>query len=110
MSGQLHTEHWEMSATDPDKAFLSDLRTIEDELKTNASTEASNNSLFAFLLSTAPQYIEMVPNHWLKQDMPSYNVQTIVAILFLAICIPANIGQILIFVAYGRYNCFFYMF
>jgi hypothetical protein len=110
MSGKLHTEQWEMSATDPDKAFMSDPSTIENELRTNASTEASNNSLIAFLLSTAPQYIEVVPNHWLKQDLPSYNVQTIVAILFLAICIPANIGQILIFVAYGRYNCFFYMF
>ena len=98
-----------MPAHDPDKAFFSDFNSTEDEFKnhsTNASNEASNNSMFAYLLITSPKYMEIVPNHWLQQDFPSYNVQTFVAIFFLIICVPSNIGQILIFVAFGRYNCF----
>ena len=110
MSALLHTENWELPEINPDKAFFSDVNTTEEELQsneTNAPTEAYNNTLFSFLLNTAPNYIEMVPYNWLQQDQPSYNIQTFVAILFLIICVPANIGQILIFVAYGRYTCLF---
>ena len=63
---------------------------------------ASNNSLMAFLLENAPEYIPVVPSHWLKQEMPSHNIQTYAAITILMICIPAHIGHLLIFVAFGR--------
>ncbi len=63
-----------------------------------------NNSLLDFLLENAPEYIPVVPSLWLKQEMPSHNIQTYAAIMFLIICIPAHIGHLLIFVAYGRYS------
>ena len=63
----------------------------------------SNNSILAFLLLNFPNYIEMVPSHWLSQDMPSHGLQAYVSIAFLIIGIPANIGHLLVFLAFVRY-------
>ena len=73
---------------------------IKDNLAN--SNEIEDTSLFSFLLSNAPGLIPMVPEHWLKQDMLSYEAQVYVAMAFLIICLPANICQLLIFSAFGR--------
>ena len=62
-----------------------------------------NKTLRVFLTETIPEYIEDVPQHWLEQEPPFYCIQVLVAIVFLLICIPGNIGQILVFIAYSRY-------
>ena len=62
-----------------------------------------NKTLRLFLTETIPEYIEDVPQHWLEQESPFYCIQVVVAIVFLLICIPGNIGQLLVFVAYSRY-------
>ena len=63
----------------------------------------SNNSILAFLLLNFPNYIEMVPSHWLSQDMPSHGLQAYVSVAFLIIGIPANIGHLLVFLAFVGY-------
>ena len=75
---------------------------LEENGNETLPLDASNNSLLAFLLENAPEYIPVVPSHWLKHEMPSHNIQTYAAIMFLIICIPAHIGHLLIFVAFGR--------
>ena len=73
-----------------------------------------NKTLRVFLTETIPEYIDDVPQHWLEQDSPFYCIQVLVAIVFLLVCIPGNIGQTLVFIAYSRYllrkrykpNCF----
>ena len=62
-----------------------------------------NKTLRVFLTETIPEYIEDVPQHWLEQESPFYCIQVLVAIVFLLICIPGNIGQTLVFIAYSRY-------
>ena len=63
---------------------------------------SSNNTPRTYLLERDPEYIDNVPHHWLEQSLPAFNVQVIVATMFLLICIPGNIGQILVFVAHRR--------
>ena len=62
----------------------------------------SNNTLRTYLLERDPEYIDNVPHHWLEQSLPAFNVQVIVATMLLIICIPGNIGQILVFAAHRR--------
>ena len=61
-----------------------------------------NISFREFLFENFPEYIEVVPHHWLEQERPSYHIQLCVSIFFLCIGIPGNFCQILVFVAYGR--------
>ena len=59
-----------------------------------------------FLLDKHPDYIEVVPTHWLEQEAPEPYVQTSASILLLFICVPANISQLLVFYAFHRYQIF----
>ena len=61
-----------------------------------------NSCLLAYLLETAPDFIQASPRHWLFEDTPSHHGRIIVAVVLLIICLPANITQILIFLSYGR--------
>ena len=63
----------------------------------------NDSSIFASLLKTSPDYIPMVPEHWLFQDIPSHKYQLFVSIAFLVLGVPANIGHILVFLAFVRY-------
>ena len=64
--------------------------------------EAANDTLRSFLLERVPEYIDNVPNHWLEEHILSPDIQLYVAMIFLVICIPGNLGQILVFIAYSR--------
>ena len=64
--------------------------------------ETVNITLRQFLLETVPEYIDNVPNHWLESHPLSHNVQICIAVMFLMICIPGNLGHILVFTAYYR--------
>ena len=64
----------------------------------------NNRSIFASLLRISPEYIPMVPGHWLFKDILSYDYQLFVSIVFLLIGIPANVGHILVFLAFARYK------
>ena len=104
MSVLFHDENGDAVMMDPDDAFSSYNSSLQGVFEINATTplDISNNSLRAFLWKTAPDYIPMVAGHWLTQESPSQYIQKYAAIAFLSICVPSNIGHILIFVAYGR--------
>ena len=84
----------------PNKAFFS-----MAEMNNATLSEGIGNysSIFASLLKISPDYIPMVPEHWLFQDVPSHNYQLFVSIAFLVIGIPANVGHILVFLSFARY-------
>ena len=63
-------------------------------------------TLHSFLASHSPEYIDVVPWHWLEQDLPRVDVQIYASVVFLLICIPGNVGQILVITAYCRYVWF----
>ena len=85
----------------PNNAFF--LNSMEATKNATIPEDIVNNgSIFAFLLLNFPDYIPMVPSHWLSQDNPSHYNQIFVSISFLIIGIPANIGHILVFLAFIR--------
>ena len=86
-----------------DKVFYLELpRGVNINENMNVSTQNSSKSLLTFLMDTEPSYIQVVPPHWLKLDAPSYYFQIFIAVAFLVISIPANIGHILVFLSYAR--------
>ena len=68
----------------------------------NMLYETTNDTLRTFLLDRVPEYIENVPDHWLDEHVLSINIQVYVAMVFLVICIPGNLGHLLVFIAYTR--------
>ena len=72
--------------------------------------ETTNDTLRTFLLDRVPDYIQNVPDHWLDEHVLSINIQVYVAMVFLVICIPGNLGHLLVFIAYARldWKCDFY--
>ena len=66
------------------------------------NADIAKESLLSFLLDNAPDFISMVPEHWLRQYSPSLDARYHVAMAFLVICMPANIGHLLTFIAFGR--------
>ena len=93
---------------DPSHAFvMSNNNTLIETEKNipnfiNSSFGESDKSLFSFLLSNAPDFVPAVPGHWLRQDFPSYNDRFYVALSFLIICLPSNIGHLVAFSAFVR--------
>ena len=77
----------------------------------NMLYETTNDTLRTFLLDRVPEYIDNVPDHWLDEHVLSINIQVYVAMVFLVICIPGNLGHLLVFIAYARLDwkmSFFY--
>ena len=68
----------------------------------NMLYETTNDTLRTFLLDRVPEYIDNVPDHWLDEHVLSINIQVYVAMVFLVICIPGNLGHLLVFIAYTR--------
>ena len=68
------------------------------------SSHNSNGSstLRDFLQQSKPEFIRVVPNHWLDQAPPVHDTQITISILLLFICVPANISQILVVYAFSR--------
>ena len=75
--------------------FTSDFNCTSNQL-------TNEDCLIEFLLKTRPELIQLIPKHWLYQQFVSYDLQICVAILFLVICVPTNIGHLLVFATYGR--------
>ena len=70
----------------------------------NKSEEEINNSLQVFLVDrNASDYIDVVPKYWLGLGKPEPNVHLYFSIVFLTICIPGNLSQLLVMLAYTRY-------
>ena len=68
----------------------------------NRSEETEIKSLRTYLFERVPEYIQMVPNHWLDQEEPLPGLQFYISIIFLMICISGNISQILVMIAFCR--------
>ena len=62
----------------------------------------SFQSLLNYLLDTAPEYIKVVPSHWLEQEAPSPKIQLAISIILLTVCVTGNVSQILVVLAYTR--------
>ena len=66
-------------------------------------TEDHNQtSLGAYLCEKDPDYISVVPNHWLSQDQPVPDIQTYTSIYLLILCVSGNISQLLVMTAFKR--------
>ena len=69
------------------------------------SGQVLNSSMRAFLLKHfPPDYIEFVPSHWLDQSQPHRGFQIYTAIMFLLISITGNVCQIMVLLAYARFD------
>ena len=69
------------------------------------SEEVLNSSMRFFLLKHfPPDYIEFMPSHWLDQSQPHRGFQIYIAIMFLLISITGNVCQIMVLLAYARYD------
>ena len=55
-----------------------------------------------FLNNTVPEYTDVVPSHWLEAHPPIPEVQLMISLVLLMICIPGNVCQLLVFIAYFR--------
>ena len=72
-------------------------------IDSNQSEDAIINSLQVFLVErNAFDYIDVVPKHWLGLGKPEPNVHLYFSIVFLTICIPGNLSQLLVMLAYTR--------
>ena len=60
-------------------------------------------TLQAYLCEKNPDYVEMVPNHWLTQDQPVPEIQTFTSIFLLVLSITGNTSQLLVMSAFIRY-------
>ena len=73
-------------------------------IDSNKSEEEINNSLQVFLVDrNASDYIDVVPKYWLGLGKPEPHVHLYFSIVFLTICIPGNLSQLLVMLAYTRY-------
>ena len=73
-------------------------------IDSNQSKDEINNSLQVFLVErNASEYIDVVPKYWLGLGKPQPNVHLYFSIVFLTICIPGNLSQLLVMLAYTRY-------
>ena len=70
--------------------------TLED------SIHHGNTSFQTFLVENCPEYLNVVSDHWLKQEQPSRNVQVTVSTIFFILSFLGNTCQILVLVAYSR--------
>ena len=69
------------------------------------SEQVLNSSMRAFLLKHfPPDYIDFMPSHWLDQSQPHRGFQIYTAIMFLLISITGNVCQIMVLLAYARYD------
>ena len=73
-------------------------------IDSNRSEDEINNSLQVFLMErNASDYVDVVPKFWLGLGKPEPNVHLYFSIVFLTICIPGNLSQLLVMLAYTRY-------
>ena len=68
----------------------------------NISENTTDQSLREFLLERNADYLTVVPQFWLDQEAPSPQIQLYISVVFLFICIPGNISQLLVLMAYTR--------
>ena len=59
-------------------------------------------TLREYLEREAPEYLAKVADHWLDQSAPIPWVQYILAVVFFLICVPSQICQFLVIMAFCR--------
>ena len=62
----------------------------------------SNETLLWKLLTTHPDFVSNVPHHWLAQESPSRLAEYILLLVYLVLCIPANLAQLLVIITFFR--------
>ena len=62
----------------------------------------SNETLLWKLLSTHPDFVSNVPHHWLAQEPPSRLAEYLLLVVYLVLCVPANIAQLLVIITFFR--------
>ena len=72
------------------------------EIYFSFNTSNGSDTLRDYLLNSKPDFIQVVPAHWLDQPPPVPDTQLAISIILLFICVPANISQILVVYAYSR--------
>ena len=73
--------------------------------------DVSNITLHTFLYERFEEYIAVVPIYWLEKGAPTSDLQLYISIVFFLICIPGNLSQLLVMVAYVRLvKLFFFIF
>ena len=77
---------------------------VTEEAAFNDTLGSANRSksILEFLLLTAPEFVKMVPSHWLEQILPPSYGQLSISIAFMIIGIPAHICHIIVFLTYIR--------
>ena len=75
---------------------------IVEEGKCNMSANQSYQTMRDYLMNTTPDFIQVVPSHWLERDSPTPDLQLSLSILLLLICVIGNTSQILVVIAFSR--------
>ena len=75
---------------------------IVEEGKSNMSANQGYQTMRDYLMNTTPDFIQVVPSHWLERDSPRPDLQLSLSILLLFICVIGNASQILVVIAFNR--------
>ena len=62
----------------------------------------ANETLLSFLNRTRPDYVELVPDHWLGQSAPDAKEQAAIACYFLVLGLVNNVCFVLVGTVYIR--------
>ena len=76
---------------------------VEDG-KCNISAMHDYQTMRDYLMNTTPDFIQVVPSHWLERGSPRHDLQLSLSILLLFICVTGNATQILVVIAFSRYD------
>ena len=66
------------------------------------NTTLRNATLRDFLENANYDYIYRVSEHWLDEPAPTVGLQYFLAFVYFVICIPSQICQVLVFIAFFR--------
>lgn len=75
---------------------------MDSEINVTLTDSSCDACLNSFLLKNAPDFVEMVPNHWLETAEPERIIQIGIGIALIFICTPAIIGQLSVLISYYR--------
>ena len=75
---------------------------VVEDGKCDMSANQSYPTLRDYLMNSTPDFIQVVPSHWLERDSPRPDLQLSLSILLLFICVIGNASQILVVIAFNR--------
>ena len=77
---------------------------VVEDGKCDMSANQSYPTLRDYLMNSTPDFIQVVPSHWLERGSPRHDLQLSLSILLLFICVTGNATQILVVIAFSRYD------